>query len=707
MEVGMMLIRHLSLQSKLVLMLLAVSIASIAVIGYIGYSNGREAITRIVFDQLAGSHQIKATAVTNRIRTIREHAITLSAAEVIVNAMKDFRAGYAEVAREKVPLDKEWEDGLSSFYRQVYLPALSRNVDGQPVLETYLPSSPPARYLQYQYIARPKDIPYEQKVRVVASGDGGAYDAAHQKYQPRLSRVTHSFGYQDLMLIDAETGDIVYTVEKSTEFATNLLHGTYADTGPGELFRAARRMDKGAYKFSDFERYRPTLNKPAAFTASPIFDGNDLIGVLVLQYPIDEINRVMTGAETWQREGLGRSGEVILVGPDYLMRSRSRLLWEDRERFYRELAAAGVTTRQIETIRRSGTAILALEVRTPAAERALAGKEGVIFEDDVMGVPVIAAYAPLEVEGLRWAIVGKMDVAEAFAPVAEFGRKVLAYSVGIILVVTLLAMVLAHVFTRPLRGLIEGARQVGAGRLDVEVKVDSGDEFRELADAFNEMTRGLKEKAELAERKVRENEELLLNILPGPVVARMKEGDGRVTESFADVTVLFAEVHGLTELSEAIPAARALGLLNDLIIAFDEAAERHGVEKVKTVGASYLAVCGLSERRPDHTNRVVEFARELRLIVERFNKERGTDLTVGIGINAGPVVGGIMGRSKFIYDLWGATVNVARALKSDRVAPIRVTEEVRDRLRDLDEFEGRTEVEIKGGGRTAAWALKD
>jgi class 3 adenylate cyclase len=187
----------------------------------------------------------------------------------------------------------------------------------------------------------------------------------------------------------------------------------------------------------------------------------------------------------------------------------------------------------------------------------------------------------------------------------------------------------------------------------------------------------------------------------------MREGDGRVTESFADVTVLFAEVDGLTELSEAIPAARALGLLNDLIIAFDEAAERHGVEKVKTVGASYLAVCGLSERRPDHTNRVVEFARELRLIVERFNKERGTDLTVGIGINAGPVVGGIMGRSKFIYDLWGATVNVARALKSDRVAPIRVTEEVRDRLRDLDEFEGRTEVEIKGGGRTATWALKD
>jgi class 3 adenylate cyclase len=143
------------------------------------------------------------------------------------------------------------------------------------------------------------------------------------------------------------------------------------------------------------------------------------------------------------------------------------------------------------------------------------------------------------------------------------------------------------------------------------------------------------------------------------------------------------------------------------VVAFDEAAERYGVEKVKTVGASYMAVCGLSEQRPDHTPRVVEFARELPRIVTRFNQERGTSLRVEVGINTGPVVGGIVGRRKFIYDLWGETVNIARGLGSDGEASIRVTEEVRDRLRDLHEFEGPAEIEIKGKGRVSVWAVTD
>ena len=702
----MFLIRRLSIQSKLVLMLLAVSIGSIVVIGYIGYASGKAALARSVYEQLTGLRQTKATNLLDRLRFIREQAISLAESHAVINAIRAFKEGYAEVSQRKIP--PEWDAKLTDYYRNTFLPALAKNVDGQPVLETYLPKSLPARYLQYQYSAKFPQIPYEDKARIVESGDGGKYDSAHKKYHPFFSKIASAFGYQDLMLVDSATGDIVYIVDKSTELGTSLLKGPYADTGVGELFRSIRRgMDKGAYKFSDFERYRPNLNKPAAFSASPIFDGNELIGVLILQFPIDEINRAMTGNENWEKEGLGKTGEVFLVGSDHLMRSQSRRLWEDREGFYRELRAAGGTNQQIATIKRAGTAILALEVRTPAVMRALSGKEGIVFQNDYRGIPVIATYAPLEVEGLRWAIVAKMDVTEAFAPVYEFGRNVLASSVGIVLLVTLLAMVLAHSFTRPIQELAEGARQVGAGQVDVAVRVDSGDEFRELADVFNSMTRNLREKGEQVEQKVRENEELLLNILPGPVAARMKEGDGRRTESFSDVTVLFADIIGLAELPETIPANRALDLLSDLVVAFDEAAERYGVEKVKTVGASYMAVCGLSEQRPDHTHRVVEFARELPQIVTRFNQERGTSLRVAVGINAGPVVGGIVGRSKFIYDLWGETVNVARSLGSDGGASIRVTKEVRDRLSDLHEFEGPAEIEVKGKGRVSVWAVTD
>jgi class 3 adenylate cyclase len=242
--------------------------------------------------------------------------------------------------------------------------------------------------------------------------------------------------------------------------------------------------------------------------------------------------------------------------------------------------------------------------------------------------------------------------------------------------------------------------------VDVQVPVNSRDEFRELADAFNEMTRSLKAKTEQLEEKARENEELLLNILPAPAAQRLREGDGRFTQTFADVTVLFAELRGFDAVSERLGADKALALCQDLVVAFDEAAERFGVEKVKTVGSSYMAVCGLSVERPDHASRMVEFAQEVVRIVKRFNLERGTELSVETGVNAGPVVGGVVGRSKFIFDLWGETVTVAHALPDPGGASIQVTGAVHERLGDLYPFEGPGEAEVKGKGRVPVWSLK-
>ena len=162
--------------------------------------------------------------------------------------------------------------------------------------------------------------------------------------------------------------------------------------------------------------------------------------------------------------------------------------------------------------------------------------------------------------------------------------------------------------------------------------------------------------------KIVENEELLLNILPAPAAARLREGDHSATQAFADVTVLFAQVAGLQDLTNRVGTDEAMMVFKELVIVFDETAERFGAEKVTTSGVSYLAVCGLSVPRPDHTTRLVDFATELLKIVERFNRERQADLKLLIGINSGPVTGGVVGRSKFIYDLWGDTVTIARGL---------------------------------------------
>ena len=729
-------LRRLSIQSKLLVMLLGVSIASIMVVAYIGYQSGRQALVQSIRNQLSGLCQVKSTSIQNQLKTLKGQVITLSADDTFLRALQEFKKGFAELNDKPIPA--EWDQKLSNWYQTDFLPKLRLGLDSDPVLETYVPRIPASRHLQYQYIVK-NTVPYLKKGAVDSSGEDTGYDATHKKYHPFFRLVASSFGFEDIMLIDSESGEIVYSEQKTTEFATNLLSGPYSASNLAALFREIQKgMDRDDYRIVDFERYRPNLNAPASFIASPIFDGNKMVGVLAIQFPDEQINRIMTGNHSWASEGLGKTGETYLVGTDLFMRSRSRELYEDREGEATKLKSAGASEEDIEKARKEGveaflakmksrgtteqginrirssrTAVLALRVNSEAAREAVAGKSDTIFQPDYRGMSTLASFKPLEIEGLlggeksRWGVVAKIDLDEALEPVYDFRRRVLTTAVIIMLLVTLLAFLLSRIFTRPLKRLAQGAHRVSEGEVDVKVDVRSEDEFREVAEAFNKMTTSLKAKTEQLDQKIRENEELILNILPSAAARRHREGQKQVSETFADVTVLFANLAGLSHLSATQSPDQVMGILNELVVAFDEAAERHGVEKVKTVGESYMAVCGLSVQRPDHTNRMVEFARELLRIARRFEKDRGLDLRLSIAINSGPVVGGVVGQSKFIYDLWGDTVQIARGMQSQGKAnTIQVTEDVHDRLGDIQEFEALGQVEIPSRGSLSIWGVK-
>jgi len=209
------------------------------------------------------------------------------------------------------------------------------------------------------------------------------------------------------------------------------------------------------------------------------------------------------------------------------------------------------------------------------------------------------------------------------------------------------------------------------------------------------------------DRLHRENERLLLNILPAPIADRLKSGDELIADKFSEVTVLFADLVEFTKLAASMSAASLVELLNDLFTRFDLAANELGIEKIKTIGDAYMAVCGLPEVCDDHSERILKMAQRLMQIVREFSAERGVDLHLRIGVNSGPVVAGIIGRRKFIYDLWGDTVNVASRMESHGVpGGIQVTRPVFERLRDHYSFEERGAIEVKGKGKVEAWLLK-
>ena len=202
------------------------------------------------------------------------------------------------------------------------------------------------------------------------------------------------------------------------------------------------------------------------------------------------------------------------------------------------------------------------------------------------------------------------------------------------------------------------------------------------------------------------SEKLLLNILPESIATRLKDKENAIADSFNNVTVLFADIVGFTELSSQLPPNLVVGLLNQIFSRFDRLAEFHQLEKIKTIGDAYLVVAGLPFPKDDHAEAIADMALNMQQAIIAFNQETGQNLSIRTGINTGPVVAGVIGLKKFAYDLWGDTVNTASRMESHGIAgKIQVSETTYNCLNQLYEFEERGFINIKGKGEMKAYLL--
>jgi len=202
------------------------------------------------------------------------------------------------------------------------------------------------------------------------------------------------------------------------------------------------------------------------------------------------------------------------------------------------------------------------------------------------------------------------------------------------------------------------------------------------------------------------SEGLLLNILPRTIAERLKREPGVIAEAHDEVTVLFADVVDFTPFAERTEPVRVVGVLDEIFSTFDALAERHGLEKIKTIGDAYMVAAGLPEPRPDHAQAMAEMALDMQVGLARLCEPLGLDLAIRIGMDSGSVIAGVIGRHKFIYDLWGDTVNTASRMESHGLAGrIQVSEAAYRRLCDQYEFEERGEIEVKGKGRRRTYLL--
>jgi class 3 adenylate cyclase len=693
------------LAAKVFATLLLLGAVAVLVTATLGYVRGRDALEAAIYKQLTAARQSKVHQVETYFRTVRTDLHLLAASKMVVDAMHEMNAGFDELDRNDVP--PEMRRKVEDWYAANVLPNLRRLLGREPTPQEYLPVGAAAYYLQYHYIVA-NPYPASQRDLLNNAGDGSRYSAAHALYHPLLRAAAGTTRFWDFMLADARHGHVVYGMIKETDFGTSLQKGPYRRSNlAAAVARCVAATDAGTTCLEDFAPYTPSNGAPIAFMAAPVIDHGTTIGALIAQLSIDEIDKVVTGNRQWAREGFGTTGEAYLVGPDHTLRSGTRAFYEDKPAYLAGLASEHAPSQEIDAIRRYDTPILHQRVDSPAVRSALAGIEGTGQILDYHGVPALASWGPLAIPGVKWGLIAKIDTSEAFAPIARLQRDLIVVGALALLTVLAIGAWLARSLTGPLAELTAGVRRFAAGNYDVKVAARTADEIGQLCTAFNGMVDQIHAKNDIIEAKNKENEQLLLNVLPAPIANRLREGERSIADGFAEVTVAFADLVGFTALSSEMPPQSVVALLNGLFSRFDLAAQELGIEKIKTVGDAYMAVCGLPTPVENHAERMVRMAIRMVHITREQALEHRVPMQLRIGINSGPVVAGVIGKSKYIYDLWGDTVNLASRMESAGIPDsIQVTQAVYERLKGLFTFEPRGTLDIKGKGTVQAWLLR-
>ena len=677
-------LRHLQIRSKLILMMLGISGLVLVVTAAVGYVSGREAIEDRVLAQLTGLRVAKANQLTLYVDGLRRHVLTMSRTPMVLEAVQELSAGYDALPAPSPAADS----ALAAHYRQSFLPELV--TEGTPILAAFLPETPQARTLQTLYLA---GVEASDRAGRLTAGDGSDYSAAHARYHPSLRRLAAQFDSYDLFLIDTQ-GRIVYTVAKETDFGTSLVDGPYAASNLADLAAAVRGQKGSDYVgVADFAFYTPSYGAPAAFLAAPLYDGPRYVGVVALQMPAEEISDLMTDGRQWAASGLGESGEIYLVGRDQTMRSDSRLFLEDSAAYVEAVTEQGMDAETVARVQLYDTTILLQPAASEATDLALSGEAGTErIAGDYLGQVALSSFAPVSLGGLDWAIVAEVGLDEAYAPVVRFQRRVLATAAILSVLVTLLALVLAARFLRPIRTLTLGARQIAGGDYDADLATSSRDEFGEMGDAFTGMIAALRGRVASAEEQRETTETALLRFLPDPLHDRREDGNALYEEpsvrEIPNVTVVMARLEGYETVLQSLDARALVETLDEVVGAIDTIRLQLGVEKVRMTGDTYLAACGLTTPHLDHARRALDFAVEVSSIVRRYARDRGIPLSVRTGVATGTVVAGVIGEDKLAYGLWGETVSQEGGLL-EACPPfgVMVSERTHERVQNVRAFE--------------------
>lgn len=480
--------RKWNLKIKIGLAFYFIGSISLLIVGITSYFVARNSLRDETFKRVTLVREMKAAQIEDYFQIIRHQTQTLAENKSIVEAMREFKNAFDSLEREsygnfKIETAKE---NLRSYYDREVISRLKKSaIDTNS--NSIFPKTNKELILQDLYIsANTNEV--GKKDLLNAARENYSYNSIHAKYHQEFMAIQQRFGFYDMFLVDVDSGNIVYTVFKEVDFTTSLLDGPYSNTNIGRVFKETKNLgQKGFIKLVDFEPYIPSYGAAAAFIASPIYEGNKMIGVLIFQLPMDKIMDVMNFHNEWEKSGMGKTGETFLVGQDLKMKSISRFLVETPEEYFKALDNSDMPLDIIQKIKHLKTNVGLQENKTKAGLDIARGISGQDSYYDYRHVKVISSYKPLQIEDVKWGIISKIDEEEAFGAVTLLKTNLFLISVFVFIVIGFVTFILSRIIIRPIVAIVDRIEDIanGEGDLTRRLSVNSKDELGELADWFN------------------------------------------------------------------------------------------------------------------------------------------------------------------------------------------------------------------------------
>ena len=484
-----------SLQAKLLILVLAVTLTSIIVISYISISTLQNALESKALQQMVSIREVQKSALENQFNNYRKQIQTMAQSKYVIEAMKSFEKSFKSYPSELLQYEpqitlQQRSKELRSYYTGEFSEEFQKRngIKSDRINEVFSRLSPEAIAFQHAFIAdNPNPLGSKHLMDKSAHVERREYAEFHANYHPYFRNFLEKFGYYDIFLVEPENGRVVYSVFKELDYATSLLDGPYSQSNFAAAFRAVQgSRNSDLVKMVDFDEYYPSYQSAASFLSVPIIDGDEPVGVLVFQIPIDQINTTMTNSGSWNSVGLGRSGETYMVSNDYSMRNDSRLLIEDPDSYFGILQKQNTAAEKITRIRSLQSSILIQNAKSEATIRAIQGEKGTALVTNYLGNQVLSAFSPLNIPDVNWAIISEIEEAE----VNEYTNELIMLIIAIAILISIVAMLITFFYVRsslakPLKQMVAQVQELEITKtLDLRRK----DEIGQIANAIDLFT---------------------------------------------------------------------------------------------------------------------------------------------------------------------------------------------------------------------------